>query len=113
MKDKEEIVNLLAQRAYNCNFGEDGCGGIAFYNGVRLAFIFSFGMGWEHLSVSKHRQLPTWDELCYMKRIFWDDDECCVQYFPAASEYVNNHPNCLHIWKPIGIEIPTPPKILV
>ena len=23
------------------------------------------------------------------------------------------HPYCLHMWKPIGVEIPTPPSILV
>lgn len=30
-----------------------------------------------------------------------------------ASDYVNIHPYCLHIWKPINQEIPTPPRILV
>lgn len=32
---------------------------------------------------------------------------------PFAADYVNNHPHCLHIWKPTETEIPTPPSILV
>jgi len=28
-------------------------------------------------------------------------------------DYVNNHNYCLHIWKPINQEIPTPPSIMV
>ena len=35
-------------------------------------------------------------------------EEICVEYHPKKSEYVNNHPYCLHIWKPIDVELPTP-----
>lgn len=35
------------------------------------------------------------------------------QYHPPKSAYVNNHPNCLHLWRPIGIEMPRPPSIMV
>ena len=48
-----------------------------------------------------------------MKDIFWGEDEVCVEYHPKREDYVNMHPHCLHIWKPIGVEIPTPPSILV
>ncbi len=78
-----------------------------------LSFIFSWGEGWEHLSVSMPRKCPTWEQMCRMKDIFWRDDEVCVEYHPRRSDYVNIHPFCLHIWKPINKVIPTPPKILV
>jgi len=32
---------------------------------------------------------------------------------PAESEYVNLHPFCLHLWRPKGTTIPTPPRALV
>ena len=76
-------------------------------------FVFSYGGGWEHLSVSRPNKTPTWDVMCKMKDIFWNDDEVCIEYHPKKSDYVNNHKNCLHIWKPIDQEIPTPPRIFV
>ena len=51
--------------------------------------------------------------MCYMKDIFWNDDEICMQLHPKKEEYVNNHKYCLHIWKPINQEIPTPPSVLI
>lgn len=78
-----------------------------------LHFIFSRGLEWEHLSVSTPVKTPTWEQMCKMKEIFWGDDEVCMELHPKKEDYVNMHPYCLHIWKPIGIEIPTPPSILV
>ena len=78
-----------------------------------LKYVFSWGMNWEHLSVSMPRKCPSWEQMCRMKDIFWDEDEVCVEYHPRRKDYVNMHSYCLHIWKPIGVEIPTPPKILV
>ena len=79
--------------------------------------IASDGMGWEHISISVREngksRTPTWDECCRMKAIFWDEEDCVIQYHPPKSEYINNHPNCLHLWRPVGIDIPMPPKIMV
>ncbi len=70
---------------------------------------------WEHVSVS-HRdanRTPNWDEMCFIKSLFWGDDETVLQFHPRASEYVNIHTGCLHLWKPVGTEINLPPSILV
>lgn len=93
---------------------EDGCAGHLFLStGKQACFVFSFGGGWEHLSVSMPRNLPTWDDMCAAKDLFFEKEECCVQYHPAESDYVNIHPYCLHIWRPISEKIPTPPKEFV
>lgn len=76
-------------------------------------FVFSWGGGWEHLSVSQRNKTPSWDIMCRMKEIFWGDDEVCVEYHPKKEDYVNFHPHCLHIWKEVGKEFPTPPSIFV
>lgn len=72
---------------------------------------------WEHVSVSSKDysgdRTPTWEEMHWIKQLFWDDEECVIQFHPKKSEYVNNHAHCLHMWKPIGIEFPTPPSIAV
>jgi len=69
--------------------------------------------GWEHVSVSRPDRIPTWGEMCKVKALFWDDDDCVMQLHPPKSEWVNNHSRCLHLWRPIGVEIPRPPSIMV
>ena len=49
----------------------------------------------------------------FAKGLFWEPDEVVIQYHPARSDYVNFHQYCLHMWKPQGVELPTPPAILV
>ena len=77
--------------------------------------IWSFGGGWEHVSVRPYQKriTPSWDDMCKIKEIFFRDDECVVQYHPPKSEYVNNVENCLHLWRPLEAEMPMPPSILV
>lgn len=62
-------------------------------------------MGWEHVSVSpKHKfSIPTWDDMCVLKDIFFNDEEEVYQIHPPKSQYVNLKDNCLHLWKPKGI----------
>jgi hypothetical protein len=68
---------------------------------------------WEHVSVSLPNRCPNWPEMCFVKDLFWREDECVIQYHPAASDYVNQHPYCLHLWRPPGIDLPVPPPLLV
>jgi len=75
---------------------------------------------WEHVSVSirntKGKQInrcPTWEEMCKVKDLFWSDNDTVVQFHPPKSEYVNNHPFCLHLWRDHEGNIKTPPKIAV
>lgn len=88
-----------------------------FVHGRAFFVIASTGGGWEHVSVTpcnQKRQLcPTWEEMCAIKALFFEPEEVAVEYHPAESEYVNNHPYCLHLWRPTGQEMPMPPKIFV
>ena len=78
-----------------------------------MNFIFSWACGFEHLSVSTTVKTPTWEQMCKMKDIFWKEDEVCMQLHPAKENYIDNMPYCLHIWRPINKEIPTPPNLMV
>jgi hypothetical protein len=73
----------------------------------------SDGLGWEHVSVSLPNRCPTWEEMCLVKNRFWDPEDVVMQYHPAESDYINCHPFCLHLWRPIGQLIPVPESILV
>ena len=114
MKNIEEIKktpNLFIEAETK----NDGMGGKYYdkYTGKWLNFIFSYQMGWEHLSVSMPSRTPTWNQMCIMKDIFWNKNEACVEYHPREEDYVNNHKHCLHIWRPTHEPLPTPPSILV
>ncbi len=83
---------------------------------------FSWGLGWEHASLSRWKAgprnlrlplVPTWEDMCWLKEILWEDEELVVQYHPRKSEYVNHMDNVLHLWRPTDQEMPSPPPIFV
>lgn len=59
---------------------------------------------WEHVSVSpKHKfKIPSWEDMCRLKDVFFEDEEEVYQIHPPKSHYVNMRENCLHLWKPIN-----------
>lgn len=70
--------------------------------------------GWEHVSVSiEGKHPPNWQEMSWVKDHFWEDTETVLQFHPMKSEYKNLHPNCLHLWRNVGLDHPLPPQILV
>jgi hypothetical protein len=69
--------------------------------------------GFEHVSVSTERHIPNWLEMCFVKDIFWPEHETVFQLHPPKSDYVNNHPRCLHLWRHVAQDPPLPPSILV
>lgn len=69
--------------------------------------------GWEHVSVSLRQRCPTWSEMNFVKGLFWLPEEAVVQFHPPESTYVNNAPNCLHMWRPIDSDVILPPPHLV
>jgi len=77
-----------------------------------LFVICSDGLGWDHVSVSLKNRVPNWKEMSFIKSLFWDEDETVIQFHPKKSEYVNNHENCLHLWKSQKLDHELPPSIL-
>lgn len=83
--------------------------------GVSLLCLASNGCGWEHVSVStktKNKRLPNWEEMCFVKSLFWDSEDCVVQFHPPKSEYIDMAP-VLHLWRKTGFDFPRPPKEFV
>ena len=83
------------------------------YKGLLFRVIASDGAGWEHVSVSHGDRCPTWEEMCHIKSIFWDDDDTVIQYHPKKIDYVNIHPYCLHLWRPVHDLLPIPHHLMV
>lgn len=114
MKKQSEILKLDHLSVTKSGF-DGGCGEIFLY-GLRkepLTVVWSFGGGWEHVSVSYRKRCPTWEEMCRVKDMFFGPEEVVVQYHPRHSEYVNHHPYCLHLWRMRGEDFETPPMMFV
>lgn len=72
--------------------------------------------GWDHVSVSLDNcksKTPTWEEMCFVKDLFFEPEDCVVQFHPPQSKYVNHHHGVLHLWRQISGTFPLPPKICV
>lgn len=84
-------------------------------DGSKLIFsvIASTGMGWDHVSVSAEERCPKWNEMQQIKELFFKDDEVVIQLHPAKENYINHHPNCLHLWRPQHQNIPLPDPVMV
>lgn len=74
------------------------------------------GQPWEHVSVSLGKyatRCPTWEEMAYVKNVFFKSSECVVEFHPAKRDYISHHDFCLHLWRPCDGVFPTPPSICV
>ena len=81
---------------------------------VMLTVIASDGLGWDHVSVSTKTRCPTWEEMAYVKSLFFRDDETAMQLHVPSKDHRNLHRYCLHLWRPNdGREIPRPDANLV
>lgn len=102
-----------SDESYGCN------GAFAFHipGEARLVCcIASDQAGWEHVSVSfgqASTRTPSWEVMSAIKDIFWEEHECVVEFHPPKSEYINNHPGVLHLWRCQTQEQPLPPSIFV
>ena len=51
--------------------------------------------------------------MCQIKEMIWKDDEAVIQIHPPKEQYVNNVPNCLHLWRCTYKDMVLPPSVLV
>jgi len=113
MKTIKEITEN--RRLHIDQLSVDGGSGVISMPGWMGSVIFSKGGGWEHISVSpsQKRITPSWDDMVRIKDMFWNDDEAVIQIHPAKADYVNNMPNCLHLWRCYYKDMLLPPSCFV
>lgn len=59
------------------------------------------GRRWRHVSASKPKRVPNYEEMCLVKNIFVGDEVEAYQVGAPKSRHVSIHPNCLHWWAPM------------
>ena len=92
----------------NKNFSNEYWKGWIF-NGLSVivsAAIYDDGKEWLHVSFSRKSKMPTYADLQLVKREFIGSDKKAIMVFPEQGNYVNIHPNCLHLW--YSAEAPVP-----
>lgn len=103
------------------DMGNNGCFKVPHpkIDGYYFSCLSSSGNGWEHVSVviasnrRKVERCPTWEEMCFIKELFWEDTEPVVQIHPPKAHHVNNHAYCLHMWRSTDKEMPLPSPYMV
>jgi hypothetical protein len=96
--------------------GDETCGAFNVPHlptGQKMYVIASIGDGWEHVSVSKLTECPTWEQMVWVKRAFFRKDEWAMELHPPESKNISLHPYCLHLWRPTLDAIPLPPGWMV
>ena len=71
------------------------------FTGLRVIVqdhIYQDGNKWSHVSTSHKNKLPTYKEMCLVKKLFIGDDKKAIQVFPEKSDHVNIHEFCLHLF---------------
>ena len=113
MKRLEDIKQ--SRRLIIAEITDDGFSGIISMPLWKGSIICSWGGGWEHCSVSPSKKniIPTWDDMCMIKNLIFKEDEAVIQIHPPKDEYVNNMPNCLHLWRYLDGDMVLPPSFMV
>lgn len=117
-----KVPNKYRQRTHPILGSDDSNGNNGFFcipldKNIVANVMASDGLGWEHVSVhvveDGKQETPSWEEMCIIKDMFWDEEDCVIQYHPPKSMYVNHHEHVLHLWRSTKTEIPIPDPILV
>jgi len=108
---KTNNPNLEEFRRVHPLYGSGGVAMMGYFafpiSGKTMTIISSGPSDWEHVSCSFSDRCPTWEDMCKIKDLFWNNDECVVQFHPPRKNYKNLHKYCLHLWKPpFEIELP-------
>jgi hypothetical protein len=116
-KNNDKIEQYRVREGYFVSTIESGNNGLFIFNrnGKIFRCLVSDQLGWDHVSVSieKGKYPPTWDDMSFIKELFFDEEETVIQYHPPKSRYVNIHPGVLHMWRPQDMTIPLPPIAMV
>lgn len=62
------------------------------------------GREWLHVSMSREKRLPSYEDMKLVKQIFIGPDKYAYQVFPPVEKFVNIHQFCLHLYSLVSGE---------
>jgi hypothetical protein len=83
------------------------------YGDQIIAVISGSGENWDHVSASLKNRTPTWQEMNWIKNLFFEPEETVIQIHPPQSQYVNVASNALHLWRCWDQVIKLPPRSML
>jgi hypothetical protein len=132
MRTDSSHLNAFRNRTHPQYKSDDTAGMNGFFvipleEGKKTFALVISGVGieeypWDHVSVrigfSKYHgklaeRIPTWEEMCIIKGLFFEPEECAVQFHPPDEDYINQNPFVLNLWRPINFRFPMPAKEMV
>lgn len=98
MKSREQI-NRIKKYGFTIEnesaYGGEGIFRCAPFAGATVVWTYHD----KHVSICTRKHAPSWDDMCKLKDMFYNDEEEVWQCHPKKSEYVNLMENCLHLWE--------------
>ena len=83
-KPSDKLEDCRMRGPFGCNSGFF----IVKKQNASLRIQASDGGGWDHVSVSLATRCPTWDEMCYVKSLFFMPHEAVMQLHPPDRKSV-------------------------
>lgn len=122
MKNPNHLLKSINNSAH-CTLINSGDDGLAFQRMIKgkigtndrfsIRVILSWGMSWDHISVSRFDgRMPGWYELEDVKHFVALPHETFVQYHVPRVDHVNNG-EVAHLWRPHHEYFPRPPRFMV
>ena len=56
------------------------------------------GKPWMHVSVSRNGRIPTYEDMCFVKKHWIGEDRKAIMVFADKNHHVNINANVLHLW---------------
>lgn len=100
--DKQDTFTVDPPKEWARKYGRHK-GEIWFFhaNGLRVCVDYATkpdGLAWVHVSFSRADKLPSYDDMCLVKRDMIGASRWAIQYLAAEENHVNIHQYCLHLW---------------
>lgn len=64
-----------------------------------ISVIASIDAGSAHVSIAHNARYPNWQEILAVRAWAFSEETEVVMVLARASEYVNIHQNCFHLWE--------------
>ena len=91
---------------------DGGMAKVLLTNNETVHVFFSWGAGWDRVSVSHIHHCPTKDEMCEVKGLFFRDGECVMEYHTVDEDHDPAYPRSVQLWRP-HLAPPNRPPFLV